>query len=145
MKSWKNTPGQADSTQLFSNVGLSQVFEFVLDHIVIKVHAVGHKDLLGCKVVYFSCDLPNGRRITYHLVVDPGESGYKIGDLTFRVHQAMVFIDHILAIMLKNGDLGDLVSYDPVPGGFYVDNRIQCPLFRANKVKANMIRATSEG
>lgn len=86
---------------------------------------MGHKDLLFRKGMDVCCDLPYGRRIAHHLVVDPCEAGDKIRDLAFRVHQAVVLIDDLLAIVFKNSDLGDLVSHDPVPGGLYVDYTVQ--------------------
>ena len=58
------------------------------------------------------------------MIVNPGEPGYKVRYLTFRIDQAVVFIDHLRPIMLKYGDLRDLIPHDPVPGSLYVDDAV---------------------
>jgi len=88
------------------------------------------KDLVLGKVVNLRGNIGDQRRISHHLIVNTRESCNKIGDLTIRIYQTVVLIDHLFPIMFKNGDLRDLVTNDPVPGSFYVDDAVQIIVLR---------------
>ena len=84
--------------------------KFVLDNVVVEVHAMGHKNATFRNVedvIRYDID---GRCIAHRVVIDSRKSGDKVGYLTLGVYQRSKLVDNVMAIIFKDGNFRDLVS-----------------------------------
>lgn len=125
METWNQLSGQSDRAEFFAGKVNSNLPKFFLDHAVIKINGMRHKNTILRNTQDVFGNLPESWGILYHLIIDSREPGNKIGDGALRVHQRSEFIHNLISIIFKNGYFGDLVALDSVSRCLYVDYSVQ--------------------